>query len=257
MAGRRTKIVTLKISSERLEEFPDLVNHQHEGKTKLRLSLKSKNDNNSESRNNSLKPPGSHDSSSPGVMSMNNQSKYAPIVRVGISGLTMNSQIVREIDTSNRKPSKWEKPEVVSEISVVDNGNVKPQKSKKIRFTVEDLDSKCGVLSMKDLRGFKEHPEKAEQLRILKEAEKRGRRVVQSFTGYLMLWPSWHKVKEGNLEKKPEYVVDREKGGISKGWGNKKNSGNKSVASSEVPTRPETPIEIGNNNTSVEALIKE
>lgn len=240
MAARRTKIVTLKVSSEKLEKFPDLVNHQYEGKPKLKLTLKSKNGDNVESRNNSMKPPGSHDSQSPGVGSMMGQSKYAPIVRVGISGLTMNSQIVREIDTSGRKPSSWEKP--VVESCVPEESD--KRRGKKIRFSVEDLDSNTGVLSMKDVRGFKEHPEKDEQMRILDEARKRGRRVVQSFTGYLMLWPSWHKVKEGNIEKKPEYVMDREKSGISKGSGGKKNSGSKSIVSSEVPTRPETPVDV-------------
>lgn len=287
MAPRRTKFVTLKVSSEELSKFPELTTHvQVKPKprakqnkvhsTKLKPAVNSPE---TLSREQSLKPGSSGEvqdgnnanASATNLSNLNNNngnnansnlpntvggivsnaSKLSSNVRVGVSGLVMNTSIVRELDKSGRKTSKWAKFETDSitgtepqqnSISLTAaegsaNGDSVTSEHKKegsnvhIKTTtasgtpksksrslekkvpeVEELDKNHGVISMRDFRGFKEHELKDKEDVIIEEARKRGRKVVRSFSGYLMLWPSWHKIEEGNLEKKVQGTSESKQG---------------------------------------------
>lgn len=261
MPPRRTKFVTLKISSDNLEKFPALTNHQQEKKPKIKLTLKLGNSNLTENKNNnksssalpdlditsresSVKPT-PPDSQSPGNLNQNrnDSSKLSSNIRVGVSGLSMNPSIVREIDTSSNVTSRWSKynetvqPESTEEQSTeLQNTKEKNKVLKISKFDIPDLKDLYtvhGVLSMKDLRGYKEHINKAKQQKVIEKAQRNGRRVFRSFSGYLMLYPCWHKIKQGSLEKKNEYT--NEKPNSQSKSSNLKNTKNNSTKSSVAP----------------------
>lgn len=154
--------------------------------------------------------------------------KLSTNIRVGVSGLTMNPHIVRNIDTSNTHPGKWAKnaPVNIYEDTVNTNltntfanveptdenkpdGSIKPTRSKLKSTEISMLDNVKGVISMKDLRGFKDHPQKDEEVQLIEAAKMKGRRVVRSFTGYLMLFPGWVQSEKGTLEKRQEFLNDK------------------------------------------------
>lgn len=222
MAPKKTKYVTLKLNREQLEQFPDLTAHFYDKKRKQTLNeepikrLKLKlNPAASEtpvtpsepvSRESSMKPSDSVISTNTS-QNVNNLAKLSSNIRVGVSGLSMNPSIFREIDKSKNKPGQWEK------------------------YGKEDVPEE--VQSMKDVRGYKEHPLKAGLVDTISKAHQEGRRVVRSFSGYLMIWPSWHKVKEGNLVKHAEYATEKP---TSKAGG----KGGKGATSSKTSVGPES-----------------
>lgn len=316
MAPRKTKFVTLTLSSKELENFPELTEHQQEKKprgktTKTQTNKQNNNLNNQNiakgsgnvhinlklqpsvsdldlaSREQSLKPISSHDSQSPSTIlnpntntNRNDGSKLSSNVRVGISGLSMNTSIVRELDTSKHVVGSWSKYEPFKKQDIttdekitneannlnsnglsgsngieMNNGadgsiigknrsNVTRSAGKKVQSsektgdigkskinlpTVEDLDNVHAVVGMKDIRGYRKHIDKDKQNEIIEKAQQNGRRVVRSFSGYLMLWPSWHKIKDGNLKKSAEYVNEKP---VSQSKGNKDSKNNNGKASS-------------------------
>lgn len=275
MAPKKVKYVTLKISSDKLVNFPDLTSHvqikptkQQRSKSNKVTKLKIKGSSlsvESISREQSLKPNDldfnssasnsivtSNSNSMIGLSNQNNNngsnnnnntsnninfnSKLSSSVRVGISGLTMNTSIIRELDTTGHV-SRWAKFETESienkitkktetileekidnkngnstEINITNN-NKQNEDEKKDNTplptdtklpNIEQLDTNHGVISMKDYRGFKGLEVKDQQNQLIKQTESKGRKVVRSFSGYLMLWPSWHKIKEGDIKKKFE-----------------------------------------------------
>lgn len=302
MAAKKTKLVTLKLSPEKLSGFPDLAAHVHKPKprskptkapqAKLKLNLSSPE---VVSREQSLKPTGSlsdvQDGSNSPVATVGNLSnlnnignnnansgtvgtgsasatgninagsKLSSNVRVGVSGLVMNTSIVRELDKSGRRTSKWAKFDTIPGTEGNNNSNENTgelanksitngagvSETQKDATTIEtanitianaasitakansisvsshkkipevgELDKNNGVISMRDLRGFKEHELIGKENQLIEEARKRGRKVVRSFNGYLMLWPSWHKTEEGNLEKKLNGTSDSKQGNLKK-----------------------------------------
>lgn len=273
MPPRRTKFVTLKISSIHLKKFPALTSHQQEKKPKIKLTLKLGNsgaadkkiNNKSDSvlpdldltsRESSVKPT-PHDSQSPGISNQNknDSSKLSSNIRVGVSGLSMNPSIIRELDTSPNVTSKWSKyneniksestKQKTNELQAVKDKNKVVKVSKFDIPELQDLDNVHGVLSMKDLRGYKEHINKSKQNKIIEKAQQNGRRVFRSFSGYLMLYPSWHKIKQGCLERKNEYTNEKpnsqSKSNTSK---NAKNTSAKSSVAPDSLTVTATPSEI-------------
>lgn len=247
--------MTISLPSSKLQEFPDLTAHVQQPQRKLKLTLGGRPN---DEMDGSVSCP---TSASPAAVPLTptttsgavNMSKIAPIVRVGISGLTMNSQIVRELDVSKTRPGKWA---MSGDATVVDKpDDVKKAEGEAVApvvkrgVDVSELDEQRAI-TFKDVRGFKEHPEKQKQIEFLDVAVRSGRRVTQSFSGYVTVWPSWHRVESGNLVKRPEYSADRERGGLVKSGAAKKGSkGN--VAGSEIPTRTGTPIEVKDENTAI------
>ena len=338
MAAKKTKLVTLKISSEKLSGFPELTAHVQKQKprskpskapqAKLKLNLSSPE---AISREQSLKPGGSlsdvQDGSNSPVTSggnlsnlnnnggnnansgaggasgngsgsvtsnINSGSKLSSNVRVGVSGLVMNTSIVRELDKSGRRTSKWAKFYTVpgmeedSDINdttgklvsksptngdasgcgtqknavtdgtanvTIDNAASITAKANSISVSshkkipeIAELDKNNGVISMRDLRGFKEHELIGKENELINEAKKRGRKVVRSFNGYLMLWPNWHKTEEGNLEKKVNGTSDSKQG-------NQKKKDTKTTSSKNSPTKASNGLESATASvTSLEAI---
>lgn len=294
MPPKKTKFVTVQLSSERLSGFTDLPTNLHNkpkrAKPQTKINKIGKVKGNSQDihigpeeihgkhsqsanmqdgvgvgsgTNGSVNATSTgngveNGSASPAVLTNNSNlpsnlgtgSKLSSNVRVGISGLTMNTSIVRELDKSGRRVSNWAKYDHVKEIQTdvnVPNGELMDQKpiaeeiainlglpvsviadstpsnsialeatsannddiavvsvdqkemNKKSRISLNELETSHGVISLRDISGFKEHENKNQQAQLVEYARSKGRRVVRGFSGYLMLWPSWHKVKEGEL----------------------------------------------------------
>lgn len=251
MPPRKTKFVTLKISSNELSKYPELAAHvwvkpkRKVPKAKLKQmnmsinnNLKNSKDSNntnteqspslsteeSQKLNETIDGSGNNNPlTNNGTGSVYNPgAKLSSNVRVGISGLTMNTSIIRELDRSGRVVSNWAKfdsktaenekeengdqditniggdKEGSNEIIKDENTDVKLKDFK--LPDVEELDSNKGVVSMKDYRGYKDSEIQNRQNAIVSKALNKGRKVVRSFSGYVMLWPSWHRVKEGELQ---------------------------------------------------------
>lgn len=248
MAPRKTKFVTLQIPAEQLIQFPDLTAHRQEKKPRSKpTKITNENANKIESveiqpkvkliLNQSepvskalpVKAQTPHDSQSPSAATQtpNNaataSNKLSSNIRVGISGLSMNPSIVREIDTSQRRAGKWIKFDKKAVASQAENTQTaaekaemeqkqetKTKRSKKVELPDKKMvDTTHGVISMRDFRAYKEHDAKDRQVEIIEYAKSRDFKVVRSFTGYLTLWPSWRRVEEGTLEKKAEFVNEK------------------------------------------------
>ncbi|KAG0679783.1 hypothetical protein C6P40_005172 [Pichia californica] len=133
------------------------------------------------------------------LISASASSKLSSNVRVGVSGLAMNTSIVRELETSGHV-GEWRRFENISTEKKV---NDQPYFDNKIKLpNLNELDENHSVISMRDYRGYKELDIKDKQNEIIQYAQSKGRKIIRGFSGYLMLWPSWHKVKEGSLKKK-------------------------------------------------------
>lgn len=152
------------------------------------------------------------------VLNATNSTNYksTPYVRSGVGGLMMNPQITRSVDKSGRRVSSWAKYDddfekrnipfhLDSQLqNTQSNETTKESPFKGVIDTgknieVDSLGKTHKMISFKDVRNYKEHEDKDIQNNLIEEAKKRSHRVVRSFSGYLMVWPTWHKIKEGEL----------------------------------------------------------
>lgn len=198
----------------------------------------------------------------------NNGSKMSSNVRVGVSGLSMNPHIVRDLDTSKRHAGKWVRYDAPAKevhelqarvattlpttatkcIKKTNPGTTfKPVRSHLVVPEPETLENVHGMITIKDVRGYKEHTEKEKEIKLIEEAPFRGRRVIRSFTGYLMFCPGWHRRESGDLEKRSEYVEEKGKSTAQGKAGKDSRSGTsknspvpKSTPNAEVVVAPAT-----------------